>query len=179
MDNERVFEAFKVLVDSGAWDLGVGAHIGEIDGGGIAVGRYLQESAEGRHIPRGSLRHDFLLEIGTGVGVKIGAGIVREIDGRQSSASNKCIEVEVFPQFSLCQGVQVFRPRPPPKRLTPPRRSVRALEPVSRKRIPRCSMRRCTSFNSPGSRWISSMITSVSLAVSSSANRCGRWLNAR
>ena len=64
--------------------MGVGGDVGEIDDGGISVGRYLQEPAEGRNFSCGSLSDDFLLQIGSDISDKIGARIVGEIDGGET-----------------------------------------------------------------------------------------------
>lgn len=108
MQHKGVFQDFKVLVDGCARHLGIRGDVREIDDGGIAVGGHFEKSAEGCDVPGRAFCDDFLLQIGPGIGTKIGARVVRKIDGRQPSVRNEGVQVKVLAQFSIGEGMQIF-----------------------------------------------------------------------
>lgn len=57
----------------------VGRHIGEIHHRGVAACRHPQKPAERRHVARGALGHDLLLQIRARVRVEIGLGVRRAL----------------------------------------------------------------------------------------------------
>ena len=84
------------------------------------------------------------------------------------------------PSSKALKGCKCLVRARPPRRLTPPWRSFRALEPVRRKWTPLSSISECTSSKRDGIFWISSMITILSFEAShDSRSRRGERLSWR